>query len=78
MSDPDQALAEQLKAVCAEHCPQILDALRNVYNAGLIPGARALVSITINGVRHGAPIEPGVAFPVEKLAREFKKGKSVP
>jgi hypothetical protein len=73
MTDADQARTEQLKALCTEHCPQILDALRNLYNAGLIPGARALHSVTLNGTRHGAPVEPGVAFPVEKLAREFKK-----
>lgn len=75
MTDADQARAEQLSALCREHCPQILDVLRNLYNAGLIPGVRALRSITINGVRHGAPVAPGVAFPVEKLAREYKKKK---
>jgi len=79
MTDAEQARTEQLTALCREYGPEILDVLRNLYNAGLVPGARALLSITINGTRHGAPAEPGVAFPIEKLAREFKKKeKQVP
>lgn len=58
MSDNDRTRTEQLKSLCNEHCPEVLDFLRRLYNAGLIPGARALRSVTVNGIRHDAYERP--------------------
>ena len=65
-------LAEELLRLLHEHEPAAEIFLRDLYRAGLIPGARSLRSVTVNGVRHGEP-----PWPV-RLSVVGSKGYAIP
>ena len=55
--EPIPDLAELLRLL-HEREPAAEIFLRDLYRAGLIPGARSLRSVTVNSVRHGEPPWP--------------------
>lgn len=65
---------DDLKPILRDHLPEAIDFLRDLYNAGMIPGARAVRSVTVADRRYGADPLGGVEVSIKPIIEAYRAG----